>query len=132
MGAAEYAEAARRGYKAFQENDVETLQQVLAPDVKWHGTGRNQTAGDFDGLDATLGSFLNLAQLTNGTFGVEVHDVLASDDHAVVLATSKGERNGKTLESNYCHIFHFNDSGQVSEAWVVPVDPYAGDDFFAD
>jgi ketosteroid isomerase-like protein len=132
MGAAENAEAARRGYKAFQENDVETLQKVLAPDVKWHGTGRNQASGDYDGLDATLGSFLNLAQLTSGTFSVEVHDVLASDDHAVVLAVSRGERNGKTLESNYCNIFHFNDSGQVTESWVVPVDPYAGDDFFAD
>jgi ketosteroid isomerase-like protein len=131
MGAAEYAEAARRGYKAFQENDADTLQQVLAPDVKWHATGRNQASGDFDGLEATLGSFLNLAQLTNGTFSVEVHDVLATDDHAVVLATSRGERNGKKLESPYCHVFHFNDSGQVSEAWVVAVNPYEGDEFFA-
>jgi len=104
---------------------------VLAPDVKWHATGRSQGAGDFDGLDATLGNFLNLAQLTNGTFSVEVHDVLATDDHAVVLATSRGERNGKKLESSYCHVFHFNDKGQASECWVVPVDPYAGDDFFA-
>ena len=132
MGAAEYAEAARKGYKAFQENDVETLQQVLAPDVKWHGNGRSPVAGDFDGLDATLGSFLNLAQLTNGTFSVEIHDVLASDDHAVVLAKSRGERKGKTLESDYAHVFHFNDKGQVSEAWVVNYDPYAGDEFFAD
>jgi ketosteroid isomerase-like protein len=131
MGAAENAAAARKGYKAFQENDVETLQQVLAPDIKWHAVGNNQTSGDFDGLDATLGSFLNLAQLTNGTFSVEVHDVLSSDDHAVVLATSKGERNGKSLSSDYAHIFHFNDAGQASETWVVPVDPYAGDEFFA-
>lgn len=130
MGAAENAEAARRGYKAFQENDVATLTQVLAPDIKWHGTGRNQSAGDFEGVDATLGSFLNLAQLTDGTFSIEVHDVLASDDHAVVLATSRGTRNGKSLESPYCHVFHFNPDGQVSEAWVVPVDPYAGDEFF--
>jgi len=131
MGAAENAEAARRGYKAFQENDVDTLTQVLAPDIQWHATGRNAASGTFDGRDATLGNFLNLAQMTDGTFSVEVHDILASDDHAVVLATSKGTRNGQTLSSNYCHVFHFNSEGQASECWVVPVDPYEGDEFFA-
>jgi ketosteroid isomerase-like protein len=131
MGAAENAELVRKGYAAFQNNDLDTVKEVLAPDVKWHATGRSKISGSFDGLDATLAQFLSLAQETGGTFKLQIHDVLASDDHVVVLGKATGERNGKTLDSDYCHVFHIKD-GKASEAWVVPVDPYTGDEFYAD
>lgn len=38
-----------------------------------------------------------LAELTGGTLRGEIHDVLASDDHVVVLQTTRGERDGHGL-----------------------------------
>ena len=77
-----------------------------------------------------LGLFGKLFQLTDGTFQVEVHDVLASEEHAVVLARVRARRAGKTIEhGQYSHVCHFQD-GKLSEAWIVDVDPYELDDFF--
>ena len=48
--------------------------------------------------------------------GIELHDVLANDEHAVALYTARGERAGKQLNDNEVQIYHFRD-GKMSEAW---------------
>ncbi|MCA1648627.1 MAG: nuclear transport factor 2 family protein [Chloroflexi bacterium] len=132
MAAQSNAAALRRGYDAFSTGDMDTLRnQIFSSDIVWHQGGRNQTSGDYRGADAVLGLFGKLHQLTDGTFAVELHDVLASDEHVVALATTKGQRGGKTIKNGqYSHICHFRD-GKLSEAWIVDVDPYEIDEFFA-
>jgi ketosteroid isomerase-like protein len=132
MSAETNAEAMRRGYEAFSKGDMDTLRnELFTPDIVWHQSGRNQTSGDFRGVDDVIGLFGKLVQLTEGTFRVEVHDMLASEEHVVVLAQVHAQRAGKTLQNGqYSHVCHFRD-GKLSEAWIVNVDPYEGDDFFA-
>jgi len=132
MSAQGNAELMRRGYEAFSRGDMDTLRnELFTPDIVWHQGGRNQTSGDYRGADAVLGLFGKLVQLTDGTFQVEVHDLLASEEHAVVLARVRAQRAGKTLEhGEYSHVCHFRD-GKLSEAWIVDVDPYELDEFFA-
>ncbi len=60
--------------------------ELFTRDILWHHGGRNQTSGDDRGADAVLGLFGKVFQLTDGTFKVAVRDVLASEEHAVVLA----------------------------------------------
>jgi uncharacterized protein len=131
MSASENAALVRRGYEAFSRADMATLQELFAPDIKWHTNGRNHLAGTFEGIDNVLANFGQLAAESGGTFRVEVHDLLASEDHVVVVARSSADRNGKHLEGNYCHVFHLG-GGKVTEAWVVNEDPYALDEFWAD
>ena len=111
---------------------MDTLRrEVFAPNIQWHQGGRNQTAGDYDGVDAVLGLFQKLFQLTDGTFKVAVHDVLASDQHVVVLGTISAQRGGKSLSNgNYGHVLHMQDD-RIAESWVTAVDPYEQDAFFA-
>src|SRR5438270_493602 len=57
-------------------------------------------------------------------------EVLASDEHVVALATTRGQRGGKTIQhGQYSHVCHFRD-GKLTEAWIVDVDPYEIDEFF--
>src|SRR5436853_7653418 len=99
MSAQSNAEAMRKGYAAFSRGDMDALRnELFTSDIVWHQGGRNQTSGDYRGVDAVLGLFGKLFQLTDGTFRVEVHDVLASEDHAVVLARVHGQRGGKSVE----------------------------------
>lgn len=130
MSAPDNAEAMRKGYEAFSRGDMNALRNDLfSPDIVWHQGGRNQTGGDYRGSDAVIGLFGKLFQLTDGTFRVQVHDMLASDEHVVVLAQVHAERAGKTLQhGEYSHICHFKD-GKLSEAWVVNVDQYEVDEF---
>ncbi len=77
-----------------------------------------------------IATFVKQFELTDGTFKVEVHDILGSDDHAVVLGTASGQRNGKSLSSPYAHVCHLRD-GKLVEAWIVDFDPSKTDEFLA-
>lgn len=121
----------RGGYEAFQTGNLDALrEEYFTPDIVWHSPGRGPLAGDYKGMDEVLGSFAKTFELTAGTFSVELHDVLANDEHGVALATVRGERNGKKLEDNYTHVVHFRD-GKVAESWILQWDLYAADEFFA-
>ena len=131
MSAQTNAAALRKGYDAFSRGDMDALRnELFSPDIVWHQGGRNQTSGDYRGVDAAIGLFGKLFQLTDGTFRVELHDVLASDEHVVALARTTGQRADKTIQrGEYSHVCHFRDD-KLTEAWIVNVDPYEIDEFF--
>jgi ketosteroid isomerase-like protein len=122
-------ELVRRGYDAFSRSDMETLREVFHPDLVWHSPGRNQLAGDHRGVEAVLGFFGRTMELTGGTFRVEVHDVVASDEHVVGLNSVAGQRAGKTLNGRNALVFHVRD-GRATEVWQFWEDQYAADEFF--
>ncbi len=124
-------EALRRGYEAFQTGNLDLLRdELFDPDIVWHTPGRGELAGDYRGTDAVIGLFVKQFELTSGTFKVDVHDILGSDDHGVAIATFSGERNGKSVTDQYVHVCHFRD-GRLSESWILDFDPYKVDEFFA-
>lgn len=121
----------RAGYAAFQAGDMEGLStKYFAPGIVWHQPGNNPMAGDYKGIQEVLGSFAKTMELTGGNFSVEIHDVLANDEHGVVLASVRGERDGKKLDDKYTHVVHFKD-GKVTESWLFGWDQAAVDDFWS-
>jgi uncharacterized protein len=123
------AELVRRAYEAFQRGDLDALRDYVAPDIKYHVPGRNQVAGDFEGVDAVLDLFRRVAELSGGTYRVELHDILSNDEHVVALARQSASNAGKSLDDIYSQVFHFR-YDKISEAWVLFYDPYQGDEFF--
>ena len=71
----------------------------------------------------------SVATDTRGNFRVEVHDVVANDEHAVGLNSVHAERAGTTLEDNNTLVFHVR-AGKVTEVWQYWSDQYAADDLF--
>ncbi len=119
----------RRGYAAFGAGDMETLDELFADDIVWHSPGRHQLSGTFRGKQEVFSNFMKVAELTQGTFKLDIHAVLADDEHAVVLVTATGEHDGKTLRDNSVQIFHIK-GGKVTEQWLHPGDAYASDEFW--
>ena len=120
----------RRGYDAFSSGDMQTLRELWHPDIVWHVPGRGQVSGDHRGVDAVLGYFGQIMELSGGTLRVEVHDVVANDEHTVGLHSVHAERAGKTLDDNHTLVFHVRD-GKVTEVWQYSADQYALDELFA-
>jgi uncharacterized protein len=120
----------RRGYAAFGTGDIVTLRELFADQIVWHVGGRSPIAGDYKGKDEVLGFFAQLAQRAGGTFRVDVHDVLANDEHVVALVKVTAQREGKTLNDNGAQVFHVQ-AGKVTESWLHPGDAYAGDEFWS-
>jgi uncharacterized protein len=119
----------RKGYAAFLGGDMTTLNDLLADDVVWHAPGRNQLSGTYQGKDEVFASFQKVFDLTGGTFTLDIHAVLADDEHAVVLARATGEREGRKLDDNTVQVFHISD-GKVTEQWLHVGDAYASDEFW--
>jgi hypothetical protein len=119
----------RRGYEAFSSGDMQTLGELFADDIVWHVGGRNQLSGDYRGTQEVFNLFGSFAQLTGGTLRIELHDVLANDEHAVALQKVTGEREGRTLDDNGVGVYHVRE-GKVTEAWFHPGDAYDLDEFW--
>src|SRR5579872_4560042 len=124
-------ELMRKGYEAFGRGDLDTVREVFAEDIVWHAPGRSPLAGDYEGVDAVFEQFGKIFEMTNGTFNLEIHDVLANDEHVVVLLTAHGEREGKTLDDKSVQVWHIED-GKAKEQWLTSGDPYANDEFWSD
>ncbi len=122
---------ARRAYEAFAKADMATLGELLADDVVWHVGGNSPLSGDYKGKDAVFGYFGKLGQVTGGTVKIEIHDILANDDHTVILVRQTAERNGKTWDSRGVHIVHPDSEGRVKEFWGFTEDEAAADAFFS-
>ena len=130
MGAQDNDELIRSGYEAFSKGDMETIARILAPDIRWTISGRNVISGTYNGQEETFAFFGKLMELTDMSFSVDVHDLLASDDHVVVLAKESASRNGKSLESDDVHVWHVAD-GKAVEYWAISKDQHEVDEFWA-
>jgi hypothetical protein len=95
----------------------------------WHAPGRSQLSGDFEGKDAVFGEFQKVFEMTGGSFKLDIHDVLANDEHAVVLVHASGQIGDRSLDQNAVQVFHIKD-GKVTEQWLHPDDLYANDEFW--
>jgi ketosteroid isomerase-like protein len=123
-------ELVRRGFDAFSKGDLDTVRALFDPDAVWHAPGRSRLSGDHRGVDDILDYFARTMELTGGTFRVELHDVLANDEHAVALYVARGEREGRSLEDRSVLVSHVR-NGTFVETWQHSEDQYAADEFLS-
>lgn len=121
----------REAFAAFGRGDLDALRdQFFAEDVRFHYPGRGALAGNHDGVAQVLGMFGRAFELTGGTLRLEVHDVIANDDHAIALFTARGERDGRRLEDRIVEVLHIRD-GKAAEIWLYSGDLYTSDEFWS-
>lgn len=120
----------RRGYEAFSAGDMDALAEVMDENVIWHAPGNNPTSGDYKGRDETFAYYARIGEMSEGTLKVEVHDIVANDEHAVGMHRDTATRGGKSLDTNEILVFHIRD-GKVVEGWEAYIDQAAVDEFWS-
>ena len=131
MNREDNAEVMRRYAGAWSRNDWDAAIAFWADDVVHHVPGRHRLAGDFVGKQAFLDAYMAIFAELGGTIEVvAVHDVLVSDDHAVVLVTERAVRGEQSLEFRRVGVYRLRD-GKIVETWSHDYDPYALDAFWA-
>jgi ketosteroid isomerase-like protein len=88
----------RRGYDAFSRGDMDTLRELFHPDIVWHAPGRSQLAATTRASTPSSACSPSM-ELTGGNLQVEIHDVVANDEHAIGLHTAHAEREGRTCRT---------------------------------
>jgi hypothetical protein len=65
-----------------------------------------------------LAVFGRAFELTGGTLHLELHDVIANDEHAVALYTARGERAGRRLEDRTVQVWHIRDGKRPGSGFI--------------
>jgi uncharacterized protein len=108
----------RSGFEAFKRGDLKAVGELFTDDAVWHGRGSTKFGGDFKGRDAIMGDMAQFAQ-TFQDIQLDIHDILANEQHVVALVNSSVKRNGKTYEDHQTFVFHLNNEGKTTETWIT-------------
>ncbi len=86
----------KRGYAAYGSGDLDTINELFADDVVWHISGRSSIAGDYTGESRGLRLLRQTAGAERRNVDVlEVHDLLANDEHGVAIVTESATPTAK-------------------------------------
>jgi ketosteroid isomerase-like protein len=112
-------------YADFSRGDINAVLAACDDKITFAVPGKGKLAGRYTKAD--FGKFVaGLTELSGGTLKVEVHDILASDRHAVVLTTDHLTRRGEKVELRTAHVWRFEGGRPV--AWYeYPRDLYQYD-----
>jgi len=122
-------EMMRRYLDLITAGEFAAATEYWADDLVGHMSGNNPTSGTYTGKKAWI-EWSVAAVAMQDSVRVEEHDLLVSDDHAVVLATMHAERSGKQLSYNRIAVFH-TEGEKITEAWLIDDDQEAVDDFLS-
>jgi uncharacterized protein len=124
------AQLIRKFYDARAGNDIEVVRSFLPDDVVWHEPGQSEFTGELRGKDAVLRMIEKAREITGGTFKLNLHDVLANDEHVVALINWTAKRGEKTIEGREAAVYHVRD-GKIAEAWFLTDDSRSVNEFWA-
>lgn len=120
----------RRHLDALAAGNVEAALEDYADDGTIRYPGHNRLTGEHRGR-AAVRDFLGLAlQLTDGTFRPTVHDILANDEHAVLLVACEATRDGRRYEWIAADVYHVADD-RITDHWVLEGAQHVVDEVFA-
>jgi ketosteroid isomerase-like protein len=109
------------GHIRYGDLSLERLRMGIADDVVWYTPGNHPLSGRIEGIEGVFEWLRQSAEVTDGTFRVEMHRILADDEWAAVISTYRGERKGMVLEMPGVQTFRRDmDSNKIVEAriWV--------------
>ena len=114
----------REGTKAMDEGRPEEAADMVADDVTWWMIGAAEPLKGKQALMESMGA------MSDVDLKIDMHDVIANDEHLIALVTATATRNGKTLVYKTAEIHHHKD-GKITERWAFSDDTDAINKFFA-
>lgn len=123
-------ELLRSGYGAFARGDVDAVKEIFADDVVFHVPGQGLISGEYRGREAVLEFFARGQTLSGGSLRIELHDIAATDEHAIALQINHAERNGRTLAARVTGVYHIR-AGRAAEAWFLTDNQDENDRFWS-
>lgn len=107
--------------------------KMVADDIVWHFAGHSPISGEYagrDGLSDFVAAYGRMLNASRAEESLDLHDVVANDDHVVVIWTRTGLRADDRFISNGVGVYHVNE-GRITEVWVFHEDQYAFDTFYS-
>lgn len=113
---------ARQAYDAFGTGNMPALRELLSPETVWHINDVKPLNGDYNGVEEVFRFLGGLMEASQGTFAIEVQEVMGNDSHAAALIHETAQRDGKSLSSPAVHVMRMSND-KVVELWASTTDP---------
>jgi ketosteroid isomerase-like protein len=120
----------RQEYEGRALGDLDQVAQTFAEDIVWHVPGRSRISGIYRGRAEVLQYVRERQRLSDGTFEITIHDVLANDDHGFVVASGRAIRKDREWRWRGHGLYRFRD-GRIAECWLLPEDQYLFDEIWS-
>jgi ketosteroid isomerase-like protein len=120
----------RQFYEARRRGDSDNVRSLLASDVRWHDPYPPPFGGDFFGADQVIEWMFGPLEQEMEESGLELHDVVANDRHAVALVNWWAVLDGRRMDGREIGVYHIQD-GKLTEVWFTTEDKQASDEFFS-
>lgn len=119
---AEHPNAAltRRVFAAFGR-DPKVIAAALTRDVVWRVPGNTVMSGEYRGRRDVVEFLRRTGLETGGTYGSELHTVLANDEWGLAVYRAWGTRNGIDMDVDQAFVIRFHD-GMWKDVTAVPLD----------
>ena len=121
---------ARKGYAAFEAGDVDTVMSLFSDQIVWHVFGSGPLAGDYTGKQTVMELFGKYMGLIDSQ-STDIHDIVANDQHTVMMGTLKVSREGRSFEQKITDVIHPDSEGRVQEFWRFFEDQGKEDEFMS-
>lgn len=117
-------ELTERFFAALAARDAGALAILIGEDAVWRFPGRRgRLAGEHRGREAIFRFFLNVAQLTGGSFHTERRALVGDDRRAFVEFVGRGERGDMQMANHTClKLVYENDQLIEATEWVWDLD----------
>ena len=126
------ATRAREGFERFVQGDLPALLDLFADDAVWHVPGTMVLSGTHRGRDEIVAFLRRTAELTGGTYRVDLLWTVADDEHLVALYRAEGARpDGRVLDIEQA-LFVELEAGLWKIVRAQPLDQAAFDAFWND
>jgi ketosteroid isomerase-like protein len=124
-----HALLAKIAWEAVSVGDVDAVAEVFSDGIVWHASGRGPRSGSYRGRETVLGYLASIGDAAD-RFDSTLEHVMVGEEMVAVLFRVSGARKGRELDTGFILIFRIADS-VIVEAWAVPRDQYAVDEFWA-
>lgn len=114
----------RKVNQAVESGDFSSYADNIADDVEWWEIGSDQPIRGKGALMERMQEMMG-----QGTIDLDLHDVIANDEHMVALVNATVERDGRTLNYRTAEIYHVRD-GKITHRWAFSDDTAAINEFF--
>lgn len=114
LSAQQKIERVRKMYEVLNAGDVKGSSEFLSNDLTFYTPVLPKPVGK-DGLVGTSQRIID----TTDEYKIDVHDILANEDHVVAVFVVRGRRGDRVLNERGVHVMHLNADGKIAAVWAV-------------
>ncbi len=106
---------ARAGYDAFNAREFDKVLVQYSDDIVFHTPILPEPVRGKDAIRATMERITTVTD----EYTLDPHDILANDDHLVVILMVHGRRGDMVVDMRGVHVAHLDYEGNVTELWAI-------------